>query len=471
MKSNETKESIKKKTAEMEARIAEFDKFSFYMNKKIERGIAEYRKGLFSVNVKDEFGKAVEGAKIKVVLKKHEFKFGCSLFLLDEFDNDEKNKLYRNKFKKVFNYGIAPLYWDTLEPEPGKLRFEKNSPKIYRRPSLDLIKEYCEENEIRMKGHCLMYNSFNPNWMPQKRRELKIAVDKRAREIAERYGNDFVDLDVVNEMVMVYKNAYGELGMRNYPITDDKEHAKWCFETAKRYFPHSTLFWNEGTIASFGTGEAGYFGDKSVYWLMLKRHISEGIPIGGIGMQFHAYEEPEDWEHKELYNPLRVTDVFDMYSEFNLPIHISEISIPSWSNSHETEFLQAELVKRMYKLWFSQKNVDAVVWWNMVDGTAYNGGTNESADENRFHAGLLRNDLSEKPAYKALDDLINKTWHTHEELITDVNGNVYFEGYFGDYDIVVTYNDKKSDITLPFLKENTGYYNLTYGPMKHNIII
>ena len=90
------------------------------------------------------------------------------MFLLDEFETEEKNKIYRKSFPEVFNYAIAPFYWDDLEPEKGKPRYEKNSPKIYRRPSPDLVLEYCNENNIRVKGHCLVYDAFSPEWLRDK---------------------------------------------------------------------------------------------------------------------------------------------------------------------------------------------------------------------------------------------------------------------------------------------------------------
>lgn len=305
-----------------------------------------------------------------------------------------------------------------------------------------------------------MYNSFNPDWMPSDRRELRIAVDKRSKEIGERYGNDFVDLDVINEMFTVYKNAYGEYGFRNYPITDDKNHAKWCFDIAKKYFPHSTLFWNEGMFETFGKEIGQYTGDKSVYYLMLKRHLAEGTKIEGIGMQFHAFEE----DFPQLYNPLRAMDIFETYSEFNLPIHISEVSIPSWSNKEEDEELQAQLVEQLYSLWFSQKSIDSIVWWNMVDGTAFEG-------ENKYFAGLLRNDTSNKKAYDALDNLINKKWHTETVLKTDNDGNVIFDGFYGDYEVTVTNGIKAKTVIMPFKKENTGYYHLTFGLRQNKITL
>ena len=80
-------------------------------------------------------------------------------------------------------------------------------------------------------------------------------------------------------------------------------------------------------------------------------------------------------------------EIFRLYSEFGLPIHISEVSVPSYSNESADEEVQAELTRRMYRLWFSQEAVESIVWWNMADGMAY-------GDENRFHAGLMRNDMS-----------------------------------------------------------------------------
>jgi len=435
--------------------ITHFDRLSDFIEPMIERGIEEHRKGLFCIKVTDKDGKPVPGVKLEARLSRHEFKFGCAIFLLDQFPDKKRNELYREKFARLFNYAVMPLYWDTLEPERGRPRFSADSQNVYRRPALDLIKDYCNENRIRIKGHCLMYNSFNPKWMPTDFRSLKMAIEKRSREIAERYGNDIIDLDVINEMYTVYRNAHGEFGCRDLHVCDEAGHEKWCFDIAKKYFPYSRLFWNEGCYETFGDPQ--YTGDKSVYYLMLKRWLSEGAPIEGIGMQFHAFDETEI-QQKAIYNPYRTMDVLERYSDFGLPIHLSEVSIPSWSNEREDEDVQAELVKRMYRLWFSSKNVESITWWNMVDGTAY-------GDENRFFAGLLRNDMTHKKAYDVLDELINKSWRTEATLTTDEQGRAYFRGFFGEYDVKVG----GSTHELRFCKENTGYYHVTAGPMEQKI--
>ena len=426
--------------------VAFFDRESFYTKGQIERDIDSYRKGGFVLCFRDSDGKPLHGVRVLVKHKKHEFKFGCSSFLLDEFPEEERNKAYREKFTEIFNYAVVPLYWDTLEPEKGKPRFGEDSEKIWRRPAIDKIVKFCRKNGIGMKGHCLMYHSFNPDWIPENHRELKMAVDKRLREIGEKYGNDFLDVDVINELHSKYRNLYGyPWKIRNYPIADEKDHVNWCFAEAKKYFPFSKLHWNEGCYEVFGDS---YVGEKSYYYMMLEKYLREGVPIEAIGMQFHAFGNIGDGTM--LFNPTRTFDIFDMYSRFDRPIHLSEVSIPSYGNDEEGEQIQKELCERMFSLWFSRKNVEAIVWWNLVDGTAY-------GDENKFHAGLLRNDMTEKPAYRTIKNLINSKWHTEFSAETDSDGRISFCGFYGDYEIETVCNGVTVTKEITLSKENTGY--------------
>ncbi len=423
-----------------------FDRESFYTHGRIERDIENNRKGGFVLELKRSDDTPFPNAKVRIVQKKHEFKIGCSSFLLDEFSEPLKNAAYRQKFTELFNYAVVPLYWDTLEPEKGKPRFAEDSPKVWRRPPVDKIVKFCRENDIGMKGHCLMYHSFNPDWIPEDKRELRMAVDKRLREIGERYGNDFLDVDVINELHSKYRNLYGyPWKIRNFPIADDKNHVEWCFAEAKKHFPFSTLHWNEGCYEIFGDS---YVGEKSYYSMMLEKYLSRGVPIEAIGMQFHAFGPHESG--KMIYNPTRAFDIFDTYSRFELPIHLSEVSIPSYSNNEEGEQVQKELCERMFSLWFSRKNVEAVVWWNLVDGTAY-------GDENRFFAGLLRNDMSEKPAYSAIKELFTKKWHTEFNAETDSDGKICFCGFYGDYELCIDTENGERIFSVKLCRDNTGY--------------
>lgn len=426
--------------------IQKFDEFREYLDKKIERDIEEYRKGQFVLRIVDENGKPVPNADVKVRQTSHDFKFGCNIFHLDQFPDEKRRAQYRDLFKNLFNYAVVPFYWDTLEPVEGQPRFEKNAPMISRRPAIDTIMEFCEENRIETKGHCLAYNSFQPDWLPERNREIKIKLENRVRAIAQRYGDRIPDLDVINEMLTIYKNCYKGNGMRNLQITDERDHEKWCFELCRRYFPHARLFWNEGMHESFGEH---YRGHRSFYYMTLEKMLSMGVPVEGIGMQYHAFTRGIP-ELETQYNPLRMLDVLECYGEFGLPIHLSEVSIPSFGNEPEDEQLQAELTKRLYKLWFSQKQCEAIVWWNMADGTAYGG-------ENTYYAGLVRNDCTKKPAYEVLEQLINEQWRT--EFRQTVNGELRFAGFYGTYELEITSGGKTVVKQIGLHKDNTGFDN------------
>ena len=187
--------------------IKNFDSYDYYLNGKISRDIEENRKGQFVLSFKNNNGEALSDVHVKVRLKKHAFKFGCGAFYLDQFEDEERRNLYRDRFKELFNYAVVPFYWDTLEPEQGKPRFEANSQFISRRPPVDTIMQFCNENKIRAKGHCLVYNSFQPKWISDNNEELKRQITNRIKIIAEKYEDSIFDFDVINEMITVYKNA------------------------------------------------------------------------------------------------------------------------------------------------------------------------------------------------------------------------------------------------------------------------
>ncbi|MDY3928524.1 MAG: endo-1,4-beta-xylanase [Clostridia bacterium] len=442
------------KQKKMERVINKFDSFKYFLDKKIDRDIEENRKGQFVLNFKDLEGNPIENLKVKVRQVSHEFKFGCNLFQLEQFSDTERNEKYKEAFKKIFNYAVVPFYWDTLEPTEGKPRFDKDSEFISRRPPIDTIVEFCEKNNIETKGHCLVYNSFQPEWIPERNRELKRKIDRRIKAISERYSDRIFDFDVINEMFTIYKNCYKGNGARNMQIADERDHEKWSFDMCRRYFPNARLFWNEGIEESLGQHYRGY---RSFYYMTLTKMLSEGVPIDGIGMQYHAFDFNMDY-----CNPLRIIDALECYGEFGLPIHISEISIPSYSNDSYNEQLQAEITKRLFKLWFSQKPCEAIVWWNMVDNTAYK-------TENIFKSGLLREDCTPKQAYKEIENLICNEWVT--SFNETVSGQLRFSGFYGEYEIEAEYNGKTVVKNINLFRDNTGYDNRLLDFRSKDIIL
>ena len=135
------------------------------LDAQFDADIERYRKADALIRVQDREGNPMPGAQVSLSQKTHDFKYGANLFMLDEFKEEERCQMYREYFKGAFNLATLPFYWRDLEPEQGKPRFFKDSPKVYRRPAPDLCLEFCRESGIEPKAHCIAYDQWNPTWL------------------------------------------------------------------------------------------------------------------------------------------------------------------------------------------------------------------------------------------------------------------------------------------------------------------
>lgn len=432
-----------------------FEEQKDFFDEKVSTGIEKYRKGTGKITVTDQNGNPVKNAKIQIKQKNHEFRFGANLFMLDEMENEEKNEAYKKYFADVFNMATLPFYWDALEPEKGKQRYDKDSPKIYRRPPIDLCIEFCEKNGIEPREHALAYDTFFPMWLRNSDvEEVKRETERRFAEIAERYADKIRTIEVTNEVSMKAKTA----------LLEAPDYIEWCYNTAAKYFPNNQLVCNEYTYPAWQS--VGRTTDH--YYAYVEANMLKGARIDAIGMQYHLFYRRENLynETRELLSPQKLYKQMDLYSRFNKPLQVTEVTIPSYSWEAEDEALQAEIIEKLYSLWFSHPNTEQIIYWNTVDGYAYVADTppekikdtqgNMTIGENYFHGGLLRFDMTPKPAYYKIKELTQKTWHTELETETDGDGKTEFRGFYGQYELEITVDGKKvcKTLDLSAKKEN-----------------
>lgn len=393
------------------------------LEKRNKEGIEKYRKGDFTLKFSDDV------KKVTVRQTKHKFLFGCTAFMLGSFEKPEKEVVFKDLFKNLFNQAVVPFYWSDLEPEEGKLRFDKNSENIYRRPAPDIVVDFCKENGIEPKGHCLTWCHFVPGWLekysPDDRKRL---LEKRFKEIAERYGDSIPSFDIVNESASNYRT-----GKRT--LFDDWD--EYALELGGKYFKNNIKILNE-TNEAIWRDYACCEGKYMAFNMQLREFVRRGLPIDEIGLQYHIFERPESFENNNVFlNAEYMMEVLDIFDAYDFPMHISEITIPSYCGRiPQNEEIQAELVELLYSTWFATRNMKSIVWWNLVDGYAAYAPLGSEQGENMFAAGLVHFDMTKKPAYETLDRLINHEWKTNLEAT--VSGKDYsFRGFFGDYEIEI----------------------------------
>lgn len=410
-----------------------FEKNRDYMEERVKSGIEQYRKGYAEISVKDKEGNAVSGVKISVKQKSHEFKYGANLFMLDEFENEEKNELYKKYFSEAFNMATLPFYWDATEPEKGKTRYAKDSQKMYRRPPIDLCIEFCEKHGIEPREHALAYELFFPKWLREASvTEVKLALENRFKEISERYKDKIPTIEVTNEME--WRNSATA-------FYKEPDYIEWCFKTAEKYFPANQLVINEWTGLPWG--DSCMYTDK--YYAYIEANMLKGARIDAIGMQYHMFypAEKEYESTRVFYDPVKLYEHMDLYSNFGKPLQVTEVTIPAYSNNPEDEAIQAEILEKLYSVWFSHPSVEQIIYWNLPDGyAAFAPQGDMTVGENYYYGGLLRFDMTPKPAYYAIKNLFEKTWHTETDIISDADGQAKFKGFYGTYEVLFEYEGK-----------------------------
>lgn len=434
-----------------------FEKKRAMMEDRIRTGIENNRKGWAALHFEDAERKPVGGVKVNVWQKTHDFKIGANLFMLDEFNSQEQNQAYKELFADVFNIATLPFYWSDLEPEQGKPRFAKDSPKIYRRPAPDLCLEYCEANGIMPKAHCLNYAFFTPKWVRGDIEQEKTLLIKRFRELAERYAGRIRDWEVTNETWWGWHNPRIAMNFYNQP-----DFVEWSFEQADRCFPSNRLIINEGSTKAW----AEFHGDRSCYYMQIERALLKGARIDSIGMQYHMFfrAEKEQEITAMYYDPCRIYDVLDSYAMLGRNIQITELTIPAYAYTAEDEEIQAEIMRNIYSMWFSHPAMEAIVYWNLIDGfAAFAPQGDMTAGENYYHGGLVRYDFTPKPSYYLLRELFRKTWHTETSMESDSDGCAGFKGFFGEYELEITYGGKTETRTIHLDKLCSRDFVLTLG--------
>jgi GH35 family endo-1,4-beta-xylanase len=403
--------------------------------------------GQFEILFQDDGCEPISVETVELMQVSHDFNFGANGFMVKGFKNEKEDALFEKYFTQLFNFATIPFYWPELEPEPGKLRFGKESEYIYRRPPPDIVLEFCKKYNLTAKGHTLVWDNPRwslPTWLPQDETIMEQKIDQRIDQIAERYGYDIQIWDVANEVTD-----------RHPDIIMPKDFTYKAFQESERVFPNSNVFTLNFTA---GIWHRSNRREYSVDYLLIENMLLRDTKVDAIGIQFHNFNEDEYWKiiDGDVYSPISLFNTLDLYADFNLPIHITEITIAALSEKGPE--YQGVMTENLYRLWFSHPKVEAIIWWNLVDGTAAPARVKPDGTvvpgEDKWKGGLLNRDFTKKPAFEVLDRLINREWKT--TLKMEINSNkIDITGFYGNYKLVAKCKGKTYEKMVIFPKKGS----------------
>ena len=302
--------------------------------------------------------------------------------------NDDQINLVKAEFNSITaENDMKP---GELHPKEGEWNWEK----------ADKIANFCRQNGIKLRGHCLCWHSQFADWMftDKKGREVKKEVFyERLREhihtVVNRYKDVVYCWDVVNEAMEDnprpnFANGKFTPGSpyrqsRHYKLCGDEFIAK-AFEFAREADPNALLFYNDYNECDPGKRDRIYD--------MVKKMKDAGVPIDGIGMQGHynVYGPTEEdidaaiTKYKELVKHIHVTELdIRMNTEMGGQLRFSRGENKPVAGYMNT--LLTDQYNRIFKIFRKHKDViDCVTFWNLGDRDSWLGVNNHPLpfDEN-----------------------------------------------------------------------------------------
>jgi GH35 family endo-1,4-beta-xylanase len=414
------------------------------------------------------------GTEVEVEQLTHDFIFGAHIFNFDQLGTPERNRKYKELYGTLFNSATIAFYWKKFEMEPGKPRFKasewdteaywnackdpKNEPH-WRRPASDPVVAFCESKGIRLHGHTMIWGNRrwqHPEWLletycpanekaeilklgkeglakltpaqiaelaPVYTREMRRIFAKRMTDLTEHYKGRLQSWDVVNESATDFSKGFmipGDAICKSHYGLMPGDYTFQAFQSADQLFPKNVLL----NINDYLNNEA--------YVKQVADLRARGCRIDIMGTQMHLFNPQQCLDlaaGKRIGGPIntpqQIWDTMATLAKAGRPLHLSEITITSPNNDARGQQIQAVLARNLYRVWFSVKPMMGITWWNVVDDCGAPGEPSVS--------GLFSRDMQPKPAYFALDKLINNEWKTRLTAKAGEGGRVAFRGFKGKY--------------------------------------
>lgn len=386
--------------------------------------IAQNRKAPAQVIVVDANGNPVSGATVEVNETSSEFLFGANLNCFNAYGTQAENDAYKNAFAGLLNYATVPMYWSLIEPVQGQPNYS----------FLDSIVNWGNSKGIAMKGHAVLYGdpSMIPAWAGSNPSQ-QLQLD-RVTSIFNRYGTSIKTWDLVNEPVSAPVN---------FPFATAYQHARSLQPTGK-------MVVNE--YGQFYSGFDMFYGNAyQTLRDVVKQQKAAGTPVDVVGLQAH---EPLDtaWPLETVWSHL------NLYGELGTDLHITEFS-PT-SNGHAvlgasyrgtwSEATQAQFAEDFYRVCFAHPKVKAISWWDLSDNGAW-----------LANGGMLRSNMTAKPVYDRLKNLINNEWRTNASGSSNAQGRFLVTAFHGKYNVKVTVNGVAYNATMIVSKDGDNVVQVT----------
>ncbi len=361
--------------------------------------IEQFRKRNAQITVVDMNGQPVQDITVQIEQVNHSFAFGAAL----SYSNVLSNTIYKNFVLSHFNWAVCEneTKWGSNEATRDVETYTQ----------ADYIYNWCNNNGIKMRGHCIFWEQVNsnfPTWLDALSyatyptpSDLLSEVDERLNSAVTHYKDKFHNWDVDNEMTSeatpFFTTRLGSAGIVH------------MFNASKAIDSNCGMFMNEYSGNSFGSYSSTNYVNRA------NSLISQGATIDGYGIQAHV---------NTPFNPQSYwTNVLKPLGVLGKPIWATEFDTDA-----TTDTARATDLYNFYLICFSDPNVAGIMQWGFMVGTTWRASG---------QWGIVSSTGVLNAAGVAYEVLLNR-WTTNDANYTNSGGNVNFRGFHGSYEITLS---------------------------------
>jgi endo-1,4-beta-xylanase len=265
----------------------------------------------------------------------------------------DKDAAYRDLYvtqTKIITTDVA-LKIGRIAPQPGPKHFE----------SADRLLAFCDQHGIAMRGHCLIWNEWNPAWVTNMTaNERRMYFDSYIEEVVARYSGKLQSWDIVNEPFWPGHNAPG--GFRLGPWYDafGSDYIRRAFERAARVDRTTKFVLNEAQTER--DDELGLAVRRGLLKLVADLK-NAGVRLDVVGLQGHLQPQyPHD--------PGRFNEFLHTLAGLGVDIYITEFDVADDVFPDDIEARDAAVARTAQQFLeptLRHPAVKALITWELAD--------------------------------------------------------------------------------------------------------
>ena len=327
------------------------------------------------------------------------FHVGCAVNTWDlNYGSDQCNIILKQFNTLVLENESKP---EGLHPKEDQYNFA----------NFDKFVDFCEENDITVRGHTLVWHSQVPQWFfkdgnGDASAELLLErLHDHINTIVTRYKGRVDTWDVVNEVI----GDDGQLRFSDwsrivgdYDGDGDKyDFIEQAFIWAREADPDARLIINDYSLESST--------DKAIrMYNAVKKMLEEGVPIDGVGFQMHIGNgsDPE----KMMENYRIIARLKEINPDFIIEVTELDVNCYGWGQEKKDVELTDDFLKQFSETYtgtmkmlmeLSEEGLlDSVVFWGLHDGVSW------LNDGHKNYPMLIDRDLKLKDAFYDVIELV-----------------------------------------------------------------